>query len=71
MAFSELKLWKSLETFSNFCFMLVCDEVASATFSLSNTVGSTLNFTNETNYNPSICVVFVIIMSIMCRFCVD
>ena len=51
--------------------MLVCDEVASATFSLSNTVGSTLNFTNETNYNPLICVVFVIIMSIICRFCVD
>ena len=71
MAFSELKLWRILETFSNFCFVLVCDEVASATFSLSGTVGNTLNFNPTYNNYVIICVVFCIIVSMLCRFCVD
>ncbi len=47
--------------------MLVNDKVASATFSISNTVGSTLNF-NQTDNNYIIYVVIGLSMSIMCRF---
>ncbi len=36
--------------------MLVNDKVASATFSISNTVGSTLNF-NQTDENGLFCAV--------------
>jgi hypothetical protein len=48
--------------------MLVNVKVASATFSISGTSGSTLNFT-PTDDNYIICVVIVMIVSIVCRFC--
>jgi hypothetical protein len=47
--------------------MLVNVKVASATFSISGTSGCTLNF-NPTDYNYTICVVFVVLVSIVCRF---
>jgi hypothetical protein len=47
--------------------MLVNVKVASATFSISATSGCTLNF-NPTDYNYIICVVFVVLVSIVCRF---
>ncbi len=50
-----------------FSFMLVNVKVASATFSISGTSGSTLNFT-PTDDNYIICVVIVMIVSIVCRF---
>jgi hypothetical protein len=53
-----------------FSFMLIDDRVASATFSISSTVGDTLNL-HPTNYNPIECVVLVLLVSILCRFCVD
>lgn len=48
-------------------FMLVNDKVASATFSMSDTVGSTLDFNN--NYDNNIIYVgIVLLVSILCRF---
>jgi hypothetical protein len=46
--------------------MLVNDKVASATFSISNTVGSTLNF-NPTSYNYIYSVVFLLLVLVVCR----
>jgi len=47
--------------------MLVNDKVASATFSMSDTVGSTLDFNN--NYDNNIIYVgIVLLVSILCRF---
>ena len=50
--------------------MLINNEVATATFSISSTVGCTLNF-EENTYNHIECVVLVLLVSILCRFCVD
>jgi len=46
--------------------MLVNDKVASATFSISNTVGSTLNF-NPTSNNYLNSVGFLLLVLIVCR----
>jgi len=46
--------------------MLVNDKVASATFSISSTVGCTLNF-NQTNYNYLNSVGFLLLVLIVCR----
>ena len=50
--------------------MLINNEVATATFSISSTVGCTLNF-EENTYNHIECVVLILLVSILCRFCVD
>ena len=47
--------------------MLVNVKVASATFSISGTSGNTLSFI-QTDNNYMLCVVFVVIVSIVCRF---
>jgi len=47
--------------------MLVNVKVASATFSISGTVGSTLSLA-PTDDNYIIRVVFVVLVSIVCRF---
>jgi len=49
--------------------MLIDDRVASATFSISATVGDTLNL-HPTNYNPIESVVLLLTVLILCRFCV-
>ncbi len=46
--------------------MLVNDKVASATFSISSTVGCTLNF-NPTSNNYLYCVGFILLVLIVCR----
>ena len=46
--------------------MLVNDKVASATFSISSTVGCTLNF-NPTSHNYLYSVGFLLLMLIVCR----
>jgi hypothetical protein len=52
-----------------FSFMLMDDKVATATFSVSGTVGCTLNL-NQTSCNYLYSVVLLLLVLILCRKCV-
>ena len=51
--------------------LVYVDEVASATFSFTGTVGSTHILISESSNFPSFCVGFIVLVLVWCWFCVD